>query len=136
MFGIGLPELIVILAVGLIVVGPEKMPELARSLAKGIVELKKAAGALRESLHEDDTVQDVNKVKDDITAAFQSLPPEVFSRDEDSPSEVFSRDEDSPSEDRDVDLPYPPDDDTDKEDKVIELEAEAKPDTEKDEKSA
>ncbi len=148
MFGIGLPELIVILAVGLIVVGPEKMPELARSLAKGIVELKKAAGALRDSLNEDDTVKDVNKVKDDITAAFQSLPPEAF-----------SRDQDSPSEDRDVDLPHPPDDqheedevidmdmdvdveaeaeaeDRPEEDKVIEPQAEDRPDTEENEKSA
>lgn len=81
MFGIGLPELIVILAVGLIVVGPEKMPELARSLAKGIVELKKAAGALKESLHEDDTTLEPDKVSDDITKAFQSLPPGAFNRD-------------------------------------------------------
>ena len=54
MFGIGLPELILIMAVALIVVGPEKLPELARSLGKGIVELKKAASSLKESLNEND----------------------------------------------------------------------------------
>jgi TatA/E family protein of Tat protein translocase len=54
MFGIGLPELILIMAVALIVVGPEKLPGLARSLAKGIVELKKATNTLKESLQEDD----------------------------------------------------------------------------------
>ena len=54
MFGIGLPELILIMAVALIVVGPDKLPELARSLGKGIVELKKAASSLKDSLHEDD----------------------------------------------------------------------------------
>ncbi len=53
MFGIGLPELILIMAVALIVVGPEKLPGLAKSLAKGIVELKKAAGSLKETLNED-----------------------------------------------------------------------------------
>jgi Tat protein translocase TatB subunit len=53
MFGIGLPELIVILGVALIVVGPEKLPELARSLAKGLNELKKTAAALKESFEED-----------------------------------------------------------------------------------
>ena len=54
MFGIGLPELILIMAVALIVVGPDKLPELAKSLGKGIVELKKAASSLKESLNEDE----------------------------------------------------------------------------------
>jgi len=54
MFGIGLPELIVIMAVALIVVGPEKLPELARSLGKQVVELKKAANALKNSFDEDE----------------------------------------------------------------------------------
>ena len=53
MFGIGLPELILIMAVALIVVGPEKLPELARGLAKQIIELKKAANVLKETLNED-----------------------------------------------------------------------------------
>ncbi len=53
MFGIGLPELLLILGLGLIVLGPEKMPELARSLAKGLVELKKTAETLKESMQEE-----------------------------------------------------------------------------------
>jgi sec-independent protein translocase protein TatB len=54
MFGIGLPELILIMAVALIVVGHEKLPELAKGLAKQLVELKKAANVLKESLNEDE----------------------------------------------------------------------------------
>jgi sec-independent protein translocase protein TatB len=53
MFGIGLPELILIMAVALIVVGPEKLPELARGLAKQLIELKKAANVLKESLQDE-----------------------------------------------------------------------------------
>jgi TatA/E family protein of Tat protein translocase len=35
MFGIGMPEMILILAVALIVIGPKKLPDLAKSLGKG-----------------------------------------------------------------------------------------------------
>jgi sec-independent protein translocase protein TatB len=50
MFGIGLPELIVILGLALIVVGPDKLPDFARSIAKGILELKKTAEGLKDEL--------------------------------------------------------------------------------------
>jgi len=53
MFGIGLPEFILIMAVALIVVGPEKLPELAKTVAKQVLELKKAANALKESFQEE-----------------------------------------------------------------------------------
>ena len=46
MFGIGVPELILILVVGLIVFGPGKLPEMGRSLGKGIREFRKASNAL------------------------------------------------------------------------------------------
>lgn len=64
MFGIGLPEMIVILAVALIVVGPDKLPELARSLAKGVNELKNTMNQVKESLNEETKV--VSSVRRDI----------------------------------------------------------------------
>lgn len=53
MFGIGLPEMILILALALIVVGPDKLPDLARTVAKGVLELKKTVSTLKEDLAED-----------------------------------------------------------------------------------
>ena len=53
MFGIGLPELILIMGIALIVVGPEKLPEMAKSIAKVVLDLKKTASSLKESLHDD-----------------------------------------------------------------------------------
>ena len=53
MFGIGLPELILIMGLALIVVGPDKLPGLAKSIAKQILELKKTANSLKESLQEE-----------------------------------------------------------------------------------
>ena len=64
MLGIGLPEKIVILAVALIVVGPDKLPELARSLAKGMVELKRTVNQVKNSLTEEDDV--INSVQSDL----------------------------------------------------------------------
>lgn len=53
MFGIGLPEMILIMAVALIVVGPDKLPDLAKSLAKQFFELKKAAQSLKENFSDE-----------------------------------------------------------------------------------
>jgi Tat protein translocase TatB subunit len=82
MFGIGLPELILIMAVALIVVGPDKLPELAKSLGKGIFELKKAASSLKESLNDDDEEEktpawdqvDQEKYQDKLLDAYKNLP--------------------------------------------------------------
>lgn len=71
MFGIGLPEMIVIFAVALIVVGPDKLPDLARSLAKGIMEMKKTLNQVKENLTEEENVlgdvqKDLKKTADDL----------------------------------------------------------------------
>lgn len=64
MFGIGLPEMIVILIVALLVVGPDKLPELARSLAKGVNELRAAMNQVKESLHEETKV--ISSAQDEL----------------------------------------------------------------------
>jgi Tat protein translocase TatB subunit len=61
MFGIGFPELILILAVALIVVGPGKLPDLARALGRGLAEFRKATGDLKETFDQDETVREIKK---------------------------------------------------------------------------
>lgn len=74
MFGIGLPEMILIMALALIVVGPDKLPELARSLAKTVLELKKSVAAVKENLAEDNPF---DSVKPELEAAAKSLQKEL-----------------------------------------------------------
>lgn len=50
MFGIGAPELLVILVLTLIVVGPQKMPDLARSLGKGFAEFKRVTDGMTQNI--------------------------------------------------------------------------------------
>lgn len=49
MFGIGMTEIFVILVVALIVIGPKKLPEIARSLGKAMGEFKRATNDLKDS---------------------------------------------------------------------------------------
>lgn len=76
MFGIGLPEMIVIMAVALIVVGPDKLPDLARSLAKGLMELKKTMNQVKESLTEEENVLD--EVQSDLKKTAEDLKEQVL----------------------------------------------------------
>jgi TatA/E family protein of Tat protein translocase len=49
MFNIGLPELLIIVAIALIVFGPNKLPELAKAFGRAMREFKKATEEVKES---------------------------------------------------------------------------------------
>lgn len=51
MFGLGIGEVLLICALGLIFVGPKKIPELARSLGKGLREFQRAKGEMMDEFY-------------------------------------------------------------------------------------
>ncbi len=84
MFGIGLPELIVILVLALIVLGPEKLPEVAKQIAKFVNDLRKATDEFKKEL-ELDKLDDIknpvsldNLLGDEIKEIKKDLSPPDF----------------------------------------------------------
>src|SRR5580765_5932893 len=57
MFGLGMGELLVILVIALLFLGPKKLPEVASSLGKAIRSFRKATTDLTDSLEVDDSVK-------------------------------------------------------------------------------
>jgi TatA/E family protein of Tat protein translocase len=65
MFNIGLPELLIIVAVALIVFGPNKLPELARAFGRAMREFKKATEEVKQSFEAE--TKDLEEFKTQIT---------------------------------------------------------------------
>lgn len=53
MFGMGFPELILILVIALVIFGPGKLPEVGQALGRGVKEFKKATDNVKEGIKEE-----------------------------------------------------------------------------------
>ena len=112
MFGLGMPEILLILAIALIVIGPKKLPDLAKTLGRAMGEFKRSAQDFKKSIDVESSIKDVDpsieeirenlkkanepyKDKEDGDAQF-SEGPDV----KDEPGETFGDDikEDDPVE--------------------------------------
>jgi TatA/E family protein of Tat protein translocase len=62
MFGLGIPELLVIFVIALIVFGPKKLPDLGKSIGRAMAEFKKAQEDFQESVRSE--MRDVEKSAD------------------------------------------------------------------------
>lgn len=80
MFGIGMPELVLILAVALIILGPKRLPEIARALGKGLNEFRRATDDLKDEFHQiereiDETSAQATNIEDPSLAKKTETPP-------------------------------------------------------------
>ena len=81
MFGVGSSELIIILIIALLILGPKEIPKIARTLGKGMRELQRAKDELKKNIEfEDNPVSEIksdltemiNETKEDINNEFKS----------------------------------------------------------------
>lgn len=100
MFGIGMPELILILAVALIVIGPKKLPDLARSMGKALGEFKKATSELKSSMGVDEELSDVKNAFDKMNTEVREIKDAVNINPLKSTEEPSSNDDAVGSEDK------------------------------------
>ena len=75
MFGLGMPEILLILAIALIVIGPQKLPELAKTLGRAMGEFKRSAQDLKRSIDMDTTLQDVKSSTTDLKDVIKDSKP-------------------------------------------------------------
>ena len=96
MFGIGMTELVVIMVVALIVFGPTRLPELARSLGRAMGEFRRASTDIRQTFHE--AVQEPKPAPAPAPPAPVIAPPESQARaDAAAPTEAMAPADPDPS---------------------------------------
>ena len=74
MFGIGMTEMILIAALALIILGPKKLPDLARSLGKGFAEFKRATNDLKSTIDLEIKAEDERHNKEVMARGEQKIP--------------------------------------------------------------
>jgi len=90
MFGIGMTEMIVIFVIALVVLGPKRLPELARSLGRTLAEFRRTATDLRREfadVTEDARIAPPTRIADSPEAASAAAAGEPVQATAEKPSE-------------------------------------------------
>ena len=83
MFGIGMTEMLLIAGLALIVLGPKKLPDLARSLGKGFAEFKRATNELKNTIEVETRSAEAEKIREQLVREGKMTPPNSATPEED-----------------------------------------------------
>ena len=87
MFGIGTSEILIILLIAILVLGPKEIPKIARTIGRGMRQLQRAKDELRQTLDKDfydDEEEDTKPTREDQEGKKQKLTDENRSTNEDT----------------------------------------------------
>jgi Tat protein translocase TatB subunit len=84
MFNIGIPEMALIFIVALVVLGPEKLPEIARALGKGYSEFMRAMRDVRQNFDSvtSEFENETRVIRDPVRAVGKSIESAILTETE------------------------------------------------------
>jgi TatA/E family protein of Tat protein translocase len=73
MFGLGVPEILLILALALIIFGPKRLPEIGRTLGKTLGEFKKATDDLKNTIEREVRIEELKQITPSMITPVESI---------------------------------------------------------------
>ena len=109
MFGLGMSEVLIILAIALMVIGPKKLPDLAKTLGRAMGEFKKATQDFKRSIDMEETVKHFEApskiIKESLREASTVLDNGEDKKESDPSAEKDPKDKEEPANKKATDIP-------------------------------